>query len=109
MVLIFDDLLTPFVLVIPKAVKQSIPLELLWTSYNDMGHTVCRNNPYQPHLMSGCIFGMRSTALGSSPLLSTHGPHRQHRHMISPFDSVIVILFAERWIPILSSINVTSI
>ena len=40
---------------VPKAVKQSIPLEPLWTSYNNMGHTVCRNNPYQPYPIRASI------------------------------------------------------
>ena len=53
--LVLDDLLTPFVLVIPKAVKNSIPLELLRTSYNNMGHTVCRNNPHQPYPIRASI------------------------------------------------------
>ena len=40
---------------IPKAVVKSIPLEPLRTSYNDMGHTVCRNNPYQPYPIRASI------------------------------------------------------
>ena len=40
---------------IPKAVKQSIPLEPLQTSYNDMGHTVCCNNPHQPYPIRASI------------------------------------------------------
>ena len=55
MVLILDDLLTPFVLAILKAVKQSILLEPLQTSYNNMGHTVCCNNPHQPYPIRASI------------------------------------------------------
>ena len=50
-----DDLLTPFVLAIPKVVKQSIPLEPLWMSYNDMGHIICCNNPHQPYPIRASI------------------------------------------------------
>ena len=44
-----------FLSAIPKAVKNSIPLEPLRTSYNNMGHTVCCNNPHQPYPIRALI------------------------------------------------------
>ena len=74
---------------------------------------IWRRRSFQPwdltSMLSGRIFGAHSTSLGSSPSLSTRRSHRQPRHTISPFDSTITILFAERRTPIPSSIYVTGI
>ena len=66
-------------------------------------HASCKNR----RTLSCRVFGALSISPRSNPPLSTHGSHRQPRHMISPFDSAIAILFAERLTLIPSSIYVT--